>query len=173
MTKQQQKTLSIIIALISSLIFWFVSNKTPSTAPKPNKKTENTSPKPANNNNNTDVNPNNNNNKDKNAHQSNEKIEEKSSILKEIQNTPIIYTDHAHCRMDCRHIDEGEIKEILQAGVINDRKSDAHASPCPTYAIEGKTSDNQQVRIVVAHCETKNKIITVIDLEHDYKCNCY
>ena len=28
----------------------------------------------------------------------------------------LIYTKHARCRMECRHIDESEVKEVLEDG---------------------------------------------------------
>ena len=31
----------------------------------------------------------------------------------------LIYTKHARCRMDCRHIDESEVDEIMANGRIN------------------------------------------------------
>ena len=87
---------------------------------------------------------------------------------------PVILTKHARCRMDCRHIDASEIQEMLTNGVVNKRKSgqSKDEATCPTQAIEGKTHDNQTVRIVVAECDTKAKIVTVIDLKNDFKCSC-
>ncbi len=87
---------------------------------------------------------------------------------------PVVLTKHARCRMGCRHIDAAEIQEMLNNGTINARKSgqSKDESTCPTKAIEGKTHDNQTVRIVVAECDTKAKIVTVIDLKNDFKCTC-
>src|SRR5579885_670277 len=45
------------------------------------------------------------------------------------------YTKHAKCRMDCRHITQAEVQEILQNGTINYRKSNQNDRPCPTYAL--------------------------------------
>ncbi len=87
---------------------------------------------------------------------------------------PVILTKHARCRMGCRHIDASEIQEMLTNGVVNAKKSgqSKDEKTCPTQAIEGKTHDNQTVRIVVAECDTKAKIVTVIDLKNDFKCTC-
>lgn len=82
------------------------------------------------------------------------------------------YTAHAKCRMECRKITQEEVKEIMQEGTINYRKSDVKDSPCPSYALEGVTADNQRVRIVFGQCDTKTKVITVIDLETDWSCDC-
>ena len=38
---------------------------------------------------------------------------------KEFRHNSIAYTKHARCRMDCRQIDEQEVKEIVQNGKIN------------------------------------------------------
>lgn len=84
----------------------------------------------------------------------------------------IIYTKHALCRMQCRHIDESEIKEIMQTGKLNLAKSYKYDKPCPSYALEGITHDYQSVRIIIADCENIAKIITVIDLKTNYSCNC-
>ena len=84
----------------------------------------------------------------------------------------LIYTKHARCRMDCRHINEREIKEVIAANHINERKSDAAGRPCPTYAYEGYSTDKQHLRIVVAKCETNWKVVTCIDLDNEFACDC-
>ena len=74
--------------------------------------------------------------------------------------------------MECRQITQKEIQEIMRNGEINYRKSEVKATPCPTYALEGVTSDDQKVRIVFAQCDTKTKVVTVIDLGRDWACDC-
>jgi hypothetical protein len=85
---------------------------------------------------------------------------------------PLVLTKHARCRMDCRHIDESEIKEILQGGNINYSKSDPDGKPDPKYAVEGKTHDGQQVRVIFAPSKRGMVVITVIDLKEEWKCAC-
>jgi hypothetical protein len=83
------------------------------------------------------------------------------------------YTKHAKCRMECRRISEAEVKEIMEKGAINYRKSNVKAHPCPVYALEGVTSeDDQRVRIVFAQCNGKTKVVTCIDLDNEFKCAC-
>ncbi|MBK8953567.1 MAG: DUF4258 domain-containing protein [Chitinophagaceae bacterium] len=82
------------------------------------------------------------------------------------------YSNHAKCRMQCRHISQAEVEEIMRDGKINYNKSDLQNARCPRYAIEGNTKDNQEVRIVFAQCNEKTVVVTVIDLETDYKCDC-
>jgi len=82
------------------------------------------------------------------------------------------YTKHALCRMDCRHITEEEIKYILLNGKISYRKSDVNDKPCPTYAVEGYSTENQHLRVVFAQCDHSTKVVTCIDLDHDFECHC-
>jgi len=83
----------------------------------------------------------------------------------------IIYSKHARCRMDCRHIDESEVMEILKSGTLNVAKIEED-SRGKTYPLEGKTRDNQNVRIVFAPRQEDMVVITVIDLDKDWVCDC-
>lgn len=87
---------------------------------------------------------------------------------------PVKLTKHARCRMGCRKIDAYEIQQILDKGSINKRKSgqDDRPDQCPTTALEGITRDKTNIRVIVAKCETNAKIVTVIDLDNDFKCTC-
>jgi hypothetical protein len=85
----------------------------------------------------------------------------------------INYSKHARCRMQCRHISESEVREILNEGTINYKKSDLKGNPCDKrYAVEGHTHDNQRVRIIFAPCNTEETVVTVIDLGKDWGCDC-
>jgi hypothetical protein len=84
----------------------------------------------------------------------------------------IHYTQHAKCRMECRHISQAEVETIMKNGSVNYRKSDIKQFPCPLYALEGNTEDDQRVRIVFAQCDLKTKVVTVIDLNKEWKCQC-
>lgn len=97
---------------------------------------------------------------------------QKEDIISELGQQKIVYTKHALCRMNCRHIDKNEVRDVISHGVLNKAKSNLEDTPCPTYAIEGITTDNQTVRIIAADCEAVTKIITVIDLKVDYECHC-
>ena len=74
--------------------------------------------------------------------------------------------------MGCRHIDESEVKEILQKGSINYAKSEPYDKPDPKYALEGITRDGQEVRIVFAPSKKGMVVITVIDLKEEWQCAC-
>ena len=74
--------------------------------------------------------------------------------------------------MNCRKIDEFEIKEILQNGEINYAKSEPEGKPDPKFALEGITRDRQNVRVVFAVSKKGLVVVTCIDLDVDYHCNC-
>ncbi|MEO7984600.1 MAG: DUF4258 domain-containing protein [Bacteroidota bacterium] len=82
------------------------------------------------------------------------------------------YSNHAKCRMQCRKISQAEVEEIMRDGKINYNKSDLQNARCPRYAVEGVTRDDQRVRIVYAQCHESTTVVTVIDLETDFACNC-
>ncbi len=86
---------------------------------------------------------------------------------------PLVYTKHARCRMECRHINEAEIKEVLAENYINQRKSNTDGKPCPTYAYEGYSKEHQHLRIVIAKCDNTWKVVTCIDLGNEFDCNCH
>jgi hypothetical protein len=82
------------------------------------------------------------------------------------------YSNHAKCRMQCRHITEEEVQETMQDGKINYSKSDIQNARCPRYALEDVTKDNQHVRIVFAQCNNYTEVVTVIDLDTEWTCDC-
>lgn len=73
--------------------------------------------------------------------------------------------------MDCRHIDESEVKEILKEGVINYSKVE-ESEKGKTYPLEGTTHDKQHVRIVIAPHTDELVVVTVIDLDTEWSCDC-
>jgi len=82
------------------------------------------------------------------------------------------YSKHAKCRMDCRHITQAEVEDIMKIGEINYTKSDLQNARCPRYAIEGITKDKQDVRIIFAQCNESTTVVTVIDLDTEWTCDC-
>jgi uncharacterized protein YpmB len=85
----------------------------------------------------------------------------------------LILTKHAKCRMDCRHITESEIKEIIHNGNVNYAKSERGNKGNDTYAIEGYSNEDQHLRVVVAPEEDGLVVVTCIDLDKEWPCNCY
>jgi hypothetical protein len=95
-------------------------------------------------------------------------------VKEQLMKGNLVFTYHAQCRMKCRAISEEEVREILKNGSVNFSESHPHDSPCPSYALDGTTSDKQNVRIVFASCDTlTTKVVTAIDLglEKD-TCQC-
>ena len=84
----------------------------------------------------------------------------------------LFFTKHAKCRMQCRHISQQEVKGILANGTINYNKSELDDPQGPSYALEGVTKDRQRVRIIFAPKQKHMSVVTVIDLENDYECDC-
>jgi Domain of unknown function (DUF4258) len=86
----------------------------------------------------------------------------------------INYSRHARCRMDCRKIDETEVKDILKNGAINYKKSEIGNMPdCKRkYAVEGTTRDKQRVRIIFSPCANEVTVVTVIDIGKEWPCDC-
>lgn len=84
----------------------------------------------------------------------------------------LVYSKHAKCRMNCRQIDESEVREILLDGRVNMDKSEPSGDRDPKYALEGTTHDGQHVRIVYAMAPAKTVVVTVIDLGQDIDCTC-
>lgn len=85
---------------------------------------------------------------------------------------PLRFTRHGRCRSACRHLDPFEIQEVIDQGNINKRKTNYAGKPCPAIAYEGTTSDGQKARIVVGACDGDYRVITVIDLDGNWKCSC-
>jgi hypothetical protein len=90
----------------------------------------------------------------------------------------LIFTRHARCRMDCRHITEKEIREVLEEGTINYNKSEPDSHPDPKYAMEGYTKEGQHLRIVFAvpvrkGGESSLVVVTCIELGVEWQCDCH
>ena len=95
-----------------------------------------------------------------------------NEIRNQLMSHKLIFTAHAKCRMACRDITIGEVNDVLEQGSLNKEKSSTAGENCPTFAFEGKTNDNQKVRIIFGGCEKTTKVITCIDLEEEHNCNC-
>jgi len=85
---------------------------------------------------------------------------------------PLIFTKHAKCRMACRDITEKEIEGILQSGKLNQSKSEPNGKPDPKFAVEGFSKDGQHLRVIFAASSRGMVVVTCIDLEKEWKCDC-
>jgi hypothetical protein len=82
----------------------------------------------------------------------------------------ILYSKHARCRMECRHITEAEVKEILVEGKVNEHK-EKEDERGTTYPVEGVV-DGHHLRIVFAPKGDIVEVVTCIDLDTDWPCDC-
>ena len=83
----------------------------------------------------------------------------------------ISFSRHARCRMECRRIDETEVREVLAEGSINASRIEESEKGL-SVPLEGVTHDRQHVRIVVAPKQNSLVLVTVIDLDTDWPCEC-
>ncbi len=85
----------------------------------------------------------------------------------------INYSKHAKCRMACRHIDEAEVTDLLKNGTINYKKSELQGESCrKKYAVEGYSKDRQHLRLIFAPCGDEMTVVTCIDLDQEWTCDC-
>ena len=141
----------IILVAAGGLLFYIkMHQRGPKTTGRDEPKTENPKPKT------TDQPPSDNPNRDEGLNR---------------RTSRILYSKHARCRMQCRNIDESEIKEILEKGVINYSKMEDDARG-KTFPLEGVTHDNQHVRVVFAPKDDGLLVVTCIDLDRDWSCDC-
>jgi len=74
--------------------------------------------------------------------------------------------------MACRHVNENDILGILKNGKINYEKSDLNGKPDPKYAVEGEGASHQRLRIIFAPTPRGMVVVTCIDLDTDWSCDC-
>lgn len=84
----------------------------------------------------------------------------------------LTFTKHALCRMQCREIDRGEIEEIMKKGVINFNKSNRRGRGCPTFAVQGRTTSGESIRVIFAQCPSETRVVTCYNLEREFPCEC-
>ena len=85
----------------------------------------------------------------------------------------LVLTKHVRCRMGCREVTLDEIKWIIENGKVNYGKSGIGKKGDSTFALEGLSLDKQHLRVVVAlEKDGSLVVITCIDLEKEWPCNC-
>ena len=95
------------------------------------------------------------------------------SVQAQMQQKPLEYTRHARCRMQCRKFDEFEVEAMLRDGELKpERTRKGSGERCDTHALEGRTRDGQFARIVYAACDDETRVVTAIDLDTDWPCDC-
>lgn len=94
-------------------------------------------------------------------------------ILEGVRQVPLMTTEHAACRMDCRHVTPSEVDELLHSGSINERKSNLDLLPCPKVVVDAAVGDHKKnIEAVISACPQASHLVTVIDLDRDWP-NCY
>ncbi|MBA2746160.1 MAG: DUF4258 domain-containing protein [Flavisolibacter sp.] len=84
----------------------------------------------------------------------------------------LAYTKHAKCRMECREITEEEIREVLEKGMILFNRSNRNDKPCPTFALQRRTSKGASLRVIFAQCNRETRVVTCYNLEKEFSCDC-
>lgn len=84
----------------------------------------------------------------------------------------LILTKHVKCRMDCRNITIDEIKHVLKTGYVNNSKSGIGSRGDSTFALDGYSADKQHIRVVVAPETAGLVVVTCIDLNKEWFCEC-
>ena len=74
--------------------------------------------------------------------------------------------------MDCRNITIDEIKHVLKTGYVNNSKSGIGSHGDSTFALDGYGADKQHIRVVVAPEHAGLVVITCIDLNKKWFCEC-
>ena len=74
--------------------------------------------------------------------------------------------------MDCRDISKEDIDEIMEKGIINFSMSNRSDRPCPTFAVQGETSDGEKLRVIFAQCLKETKVVTCYNLKENPVCDC-
>lgn len=85
--------------------------------------------------------------------------------------THLIYSRHARCRMDCRHISEDEIQEVLAHGIVNQRKIETD-NRGKTYPLEEKVNGHRLRVVFAPKGQNAVEVVTCIDLDTEWQCDC-
>lgn len=94
-------------------------------------------------------------------------------VLMVLDSNQLVVTRHGECRMACRGISLEEVKQLIKDGDVNFSKSEPHSEPCKKYAVEGKTKDGQEIRVIFGACARETRVITAIDLNSEKDtCEC-
>ena len=84
----------------------------------------------------------------------------------------LVLTKHVRCRMGCRDITMEEIKEMIEKGKVNYSKSGRGSKGDNTLALEGYSYQKQHIRVVVAPEHAGLVVVTCIDLNKKWFCEC-
>lgn len=94
-----------------------------------------------------------------------------SDLQAEMLGRPLEITRHGACRMACREVDQQEALSVLREGTLIPERSRSDGA-CLSHAIEGKGTDGHRLRVVFAECPDETRLVTAIDLDEDWPCDC-
>jgi len=86
-------------------------------------------------------------------------------VRRRLRSKPIVTSEHAACRMECRFISPEEIRRTLVEGRVDARHGAPRARPCPKVALS-----LGRVRAIWADCPNDTTLVTAIDTETNHPC---
>lgn len=95
-----------------------------------------------------------------------------SVIKEEIIKGTLTFSDKATCLMECENITKDAIDDLLENGDVNFGESDVRGGPCPSYVIEGETTDGRSLRLEFVKCDSIAELILASDINKKGDCNC-
>ncbi|HWJ02381.1 MAG TPA: DUF4258 domain-containing protein [Verrucomicrobiae bacterium] len=84
----------------------------------------------------------------------------------------LYYSDNARCRMQCLGVNENDINRIMKKGIINFSRSNRNQLPCPQYALQGRTTGGQYLRVFFLQCPQRTTVLNCYNLEKEPACKC-
>lgn len=81
------------------------------------------------------------------------------------------YVSHALCRMECREVPRWLVEDVYLHGQLNCEKSRMEKGK-PRYAIEKRDRKGDVIRLIVQDEGAEHRVITVIRLDKEDKCEC-
>jgi hypothetical protein len=82
------------------------------------------------------------------------------------------FSDRAECQMKCRGISKMDIEEIMKKGVINFNRSNRRSSPCPSFALQGRTDGGKSLVVFFAQCTDETTVIGCFTPKDSTSCHC-
>ena len=86
-------------------------------------------------------------------------------VRRRLRSKPIVTSEHAACRMECRFISPEEISRTLREGRVDARHGAPRARPCPKVAL-----NLGRVRAIWADCPEDTTLVTAIDTDTNHPC---
>lgn len=84
----------------------------------------------------------------------------------------VVYSHFARCQMACRNISKEEVEELMQKGIINFTQSNRMASPCPKFALQGRTESGKSLRVFFLQCPEGTRVLSCKNLKESTACIC-